>query len=116
VAGFFFVAFGATFTLDVDLVDHPAPMEARSAMADLLYLVARDRMTMYEHLRATFADARSVQVVLDRRRPRRPSEATPAVAERRHRDVREQLDTIGWTVVAIDGGHPHPGTVATSMF
>jgi hypothetical protein len=83
-------------------------------MADLLYLVARDRMSMYEHLRSTFADAPSVQVVLDRRRRlRRPAvEPTVVPAERRHRDVREQLEAVGWTVVAMDGRtrpRPSPG-------
>jgi hypothetical protein len=88
-------------------------MEARPAMAELLYLVARDRMTMYEHLRTTFADAPSVQVVLDRRRRTRRPAAEPArvLVERRHRDVRDQLEAVGWTVVAIDGrGRPRPGT------
>jgi hypothetical protein len=75
-------------------------------MPDLLYVVARDRIDLYEHLRLSFRDVPEVEVVLDRRREQRRQGATEHVPDRRWRNRRQHevtrtLLTLGWTIVRI---------------
>ena len=77
-------------------------------MPELLYVVARDRVDMYEHLRLSFRDVPEVEVVLDRRRDQRRREDGPAYdapdrrrRNRRRHDVTPSLATLGWTLVRV---------------
>jgi hypothetical protein len=75
-------------------------------MADLLFVVARDRQDLYEHLRRAFADTPAVDIVLDRRRTdRRQSSASPPVerrqGERRTRDMTGDVKYLGWALVRL---------------
>jgi hypothetical protein len=76
-------------------------------MPELLYVVARDRVDMYEHLRLSFRDVPEVEVVLDRRREqRRRSTVDHDAPDRRRRnrrrhDVTPSLATLGWTLVRV---------------
>jgi hypothetical protein len=70
-------------------------------MASVLMIVARDHADLYERLRREFDNDRTVSVVLDRRfgERRRVSLAVSADqrrAERRQRDVDEDLRRLGW--------------------
>jgi hypothetical protein len=70
-------------------------------MPSVLMIVARDRTELYERLRQEFANDRAVAVVLDRRygQRRRASLAVTAEqrrAERRRRNVEEELRSLGW--------------------
>jgi hypothetical protein len=70
-------------------------------MASVLMIVARDRADLYDRLRQEFANDRAVAVVLDRRYGQR-RQACVAVtaeqrqAERRHRDIDDDLRRLGW--------------------
>ena len=70
-------------------------------MASVLMIVARDRTELYERLRQEFANDRAVAVVMDRRYGQR-RRATVAVtpeqrrAERRRRDIEDDLRRLGW--------------------
>jgi hypothetical protein len=75
-------------------------------MPDLMYVVARDRVDLYEHLRASFRDVPEVAVVLDRRRQQRRRTDVSYAPERRRRtrrrhDVTRSLLTLGWTLVRV---------------
>jgi hypothetical protein len=75
-------------------------------MPELMYVVARDRMDMYEHLRLSFRDVPEVEVVLDRRREQRRRETVDYTPDRRQRtrrrhDVTPSLTTLGWTLVRV---------------
>lgn len=70
-------------------------------MASVLMIVARDRADLYERLRQEFANDRAVAIVLDRRYGQR-RQASMAVtpeqrrAERRRRDIENDLRRLGW--------------------
>lgn len=73
-----------------------------------LYVVARDRLDLYEELSRTLADQPDAQVILDRRigdRRQRPGARTPdrRQAERRRAQpaVDANLRSLGWTVVRV---------------
>lgn len=81
-----------------------------------LLIVARNRPDLYDQLRQAFAGSESVQVIVDRRsgQDRRSGAKRPAVngfqidrrgpvAERRRRNIEEQLRTIGWALVLRPG-------------
>jgi hypothetical protein len=75
-------------------------------MPELLYVVARDRVDMYEHLRLSFRDVPEVEVVLDRRRDQRRRATVDYSPDRRRRnrrrhDVTPSLVTLGWTLVRV---------------
>jgi hypothetical protein len=76
-------------------------------MPELMYVVARDRVDMYEHLRRSFRDVPEVDVVLDRRHEQRRQNVvedyTPERRRRnrRHHDVTPSLVTLGWTLVRV---------------
>ena len=76
-------------------------------MPELMYVVARDRVDMYEHLRLSFRDVPEVEVVLDRRREQRRQNVVDDYAperrrrNRRHHDVTGSLVTLGWTLVRV---------------
>ena len=70
-------------------------------MARVLMIVARDRTELYERLRKEFANDRAVAVVMDRRyteRRRAIVAVTPEQrrAERRRRDIEDDLRRLGW--------------------
>ena len=73
-----------------------------------LFIVSRDRADLYRYLSQTFADAKNVEVVWDRRageRRRDPSTATPdrRRKERRTRpSVEEDLKKVGYAFIALD--------------
>jgi hypothetical protein len=75
-------------------------------MPELMYVVARDRVDMYEHLRLSFRDVPEVEVVLDRRREQRRRANGTYAPDRRRRnrrrhDVTPSLVTLGWTLVRV---------------
>jgi hypothetical protein len=70
-------------------------------MAAVLMIVARDRADLYERLRKEFKDDRAVAVVLDRRVEDRRRAQLPVSDDRRHadrrrREVADDLRRLGW--------------------
>jgi hypothetical protein len=70
-------------------------------MASVLMIVARDRDDLYERLRKEFANERAVAVVLDRRLGQRRRASLTVTeeqrrAERRRRDIDNDLRRLGW--------------------
>jgi hypothetical protein len=70
-------------------------------MATVLMIVARDHADLYARLRQEFANDRAVAVVLDRRfderrRDRVSVTAEHRRAERRRRDIDDDLRRLGW--------------------
>jgi hypothetical protein len=70
-------------------------------MASVLMIVARDRTELYERLRQEFQNDRAVAVVLDRRFGQRRCArlsvtAEQRCAERRRRDIDDDLRRLGW--------------------
>ncbi len=70
----------------------------------LLFIVARTETKLHWYARSSFADVRSIEVVLDRRQgERRRAEAAPSMerrrSERRRRDIDDRLQRLGWVVV-----------------
>ena len=70
-------------------------------MPAILMIVARDRPDLYDRLRQEFGRDRAVAVVLDRRfGQRRRAEVAISdehrQAERRRRDIDEDLRRLGW--------------------
>lgn len=75
-------------------------------MAELLFVVARERSDLYEHLRRAFADTPAVEIILDRRRGERRQLQTPPPVERRQRerrqrDVSSDVRYLGWALVRL---------------
>jgi hypothetical protein len=76
-------------------------------MAELLFIVARERRDLYDHLRRAFADTPAVEVILDRRvgDERRqqplPQENEQRHRERRVRDVTGDVQSLGWALVRL---------------
>ena len=68
----------------------------------VLYVVARDRVDLYESLRASFTESSRLGIVLDRRTERASERAADAVAERRRLAVDRALRTRGWARVRIE--------------
>jgi len=89
--------------------DRPAPRQRQEdrQVSRHLFIVARDRILLYEQLRRAFAGNQSDQVLLDRRdRERRQGKGEPAIERRRgDRRVRlgidAQLRAIGWSLVVL---------------
>jgi hypothetical protein len=81
--------------------------------AELLIVVPRNNMTLYEHLRRSVAGAPAVKVLVDRRTTDRRSAATRPVADerRRVRTRRIRRGTIspqgGYTVVRFTPNASH---------
>ena len=75
-----------------------------------LLIVARNRAHLYDELKQAYSGNESVQVIVDRRvpgerrqiPPQRGTVAERRRADRRRRDVEEQLKTIGWALVLMD--------------
>ncbi len=73
-----------------------------------LFIVARDKRDLYDHLTRAFARHEAVEVLLDRRSgERRQRQADAPVLERRRADRRrnavdEQIRTFGWALVLVD--------------
>jgi hypothetical protein len=75
-------------------------------MAELLFIVARERQDLYDHLRRAFADTPAVEVILDRRVGERRQHPLPADTERRQRDRRlrdisSDVQGLGWALVRL---------------
>ena len=89
----------------VKVLDIPESLSRRSALRPLkrLFIVAGDRVRMYENLRATFGE----EVILDRRRGERRAQAVEVSEDRRRGerrtrgDVEAELRAFGWTVVHL---------------
>lgn len=80
-----------------------APREQRRSTAQrVLYVVARDRLDLYESLRASFTESPRLAIVLDRRTGRPAERATDAAAERRCLEVDQALRARGWARVRIE--------------
>jgi hypothetical protein len=80
--------------------------------AELLIVVARNNMTLYEHLQRWVAGAPAVQVLVDRRTNDRRSATRPVAAERRRVGTRRiRQGTIaphgGYTVVRFTPNVSH---------
>ena len=58
---------------------------------DLLFIVSRDALDHYEHLKQVFADDKSVTVILDRRWGERPKTSSARDAEPHRADRRSRL-------------------------
>jgi hypothetical protein len=73
-----------------------------------LFIVARDRSDLYRYLSQTFADAESVEVILDRRSIERRDLPSATSADRRRRErrgnqnVEEELRTVGYSFLVLD--------------
>lgn len=70
----------------------------------LLFIVARTETKLHWYAQSSFADAQSIQVVLDRRQGERRRAGAPPSVERRHSDrrqfdVNDRLQRVGWAVV-----------------
>jgi hypothetical protein len=68
----------------------------------VLYVVARDRVDLYESLRASFEESPRLGIVLDRRTTPPAEHAADPVAERRRLAVDHALRTRGWARVRIE--------------
>ena len=73
-----------------------------------VFVVARDRPDLYRYLSQTFADARNVEVIWDRRiEERRRAEDTPP-RDRRQRDRRtrhpadEEIRRVGYVFLIVE--------------
>lgn len=70
----------------------------------LLYVVARDRLSLYDYLTRHFVEEEGVEVILDRRRSQRRSRIQLTESERRTSDRRHPagpdnyLDTLGYLI------------------
>ena len=73
-----------------------------------LFIVSRDRADLYRYLSQTFADARNVEVIWDRRAGERRRDPAPNEPDRRRKDrrsrpsVEEDLKKVGYAFVALD--------------
>ena len=67
----------------------------------VLYVVARDRLDLYESLRSSFTESPRLGIVLDRRHGRPVEPAADVAAERRRLAVDQELRTRGWARVRI---------------
>lgn len=78
----------------------------------LVFIVAPGQRQLYESLRRTFSDDRSVEVILDRRGGQRRQRAEPRPADRRRTERRRDLDAQkrlaarGYAVVAVVAAKP----------
>ena len=89
----------------VKVVDIAEAIRARPMLrlVKRLFIVARDRVRMYENLRATFGE----EVILDRRQGERRAQAMDVSEERRQGErrtrgeVEAELRAFGWTVVHL---------------
>ncbi len=73
-------------------------------MAELLFVVARERPDLYEFLLRAFSDAPEVDVLLDRRLGERRRRHDPCGVERRREERRrnrndDSVSGFGWTLV-----------------
>lgn len=71
-----------------------------SGAAPILFVVARDRPDLLDHLRRHFEDEPAVEVIVDRRR--RTGAAGPpngSGPDRRRLSVARDLQTLGWALV-----------------
>jgi len=76
-------------------------------MAQLVFIVSRQRPKLHEYLEREFADNAEVVVIVDRRlgqRRLREVEASPdrRQVDRRQRLVEERLGALGWAIVWRD--------------
>ena len=85
------------------------PHEDASAPAiKQLLIVARDRQTLYEHVKRTFSDNPSVEVILDRRSAESRTTTRASAPERRRGDKDLRLETdyhlraFGWAIVRLN--------------
>lgn len=72
-----------------------------------LFIVARDRVKLYEYVKRAFAGNDTVEVILDRREGERRREREGRApdrrrGERRRVDVSTQLRALGWAIVVAD--------------
>ena len=73
-----------------------------------LFIVSRDRADLYRYLSQTFADAKNVEVVWDRRAGERRRESTPDAPDRRRNDrrtrpsIEEDLKKVGYAFLVLD--------------
>jgi hypothetical protein len=73
-----------------------------------LFIVSRDRADLYRYLSQTFADAKNVEIVWDRRAGERRRDAITSVPDRRRQDrrtrpsVEEDLKKVGYAFIALD--------------
>ena len=74
----------------------------------LLFIVSRDALDYYEHLKTAFADNRRVAVILDCRSAERRKTPSTRRPERRHADRRsrplidDRLRRQGWAIVRLE--------------
>jgi hypothetical protein len=68
-------------------------------MAREIFVVARDRPDLYRFLSQTFADVRTVEVILDRRSGE--SREAPHPERRTRPRVEEELRSIGYAFIAL---------------
>ena len=73
-------------------------------MPRILFIIAWNDPSLYEHVKAEFAGAAGVSVIRDRRRRDRRRLMLQVPAERRRgdrrtRDISQTLRTLGWVLV-----------------
>jgi hypothetical protein len=72
-----------------------------ATLPSVLMIVARDRAELYDRLSQAFANDRAIAVLLDRWHGQRRSASMTVTAEqrraeRRRRDIEEDLRSLGW--------------------
>jgi uridine kinase len=77
-------------------------------MARFLYVVARDRLDLYDRLQSEFSREDDVRVVVDRRRTERRQTANPHEPDRRRlerrmrRDLDMELRSVGSFITQLE--------------
>ena len=81
-------------------------------MARFLYIIARDRLDLYDRLAAEFGREDDVKVVVDRRRAERRQSPGSREPDRRRSDRRERRDldmelrSVGSFITRVDDRNP----------
>lgn len=93
-------------------IDHPneAPPNQKGdrAVSKQLFIIARNRLKLYQYVKRAFQGNESVEVILDRRVGERRRQTGGRSPERRQadrrgrRDVDNQLRALGWAIVLQD--------------
>ncbi|MBI4636788.1 MAG: hypothetical protein HY727_10615 [Candidatus Rokubacteria bacterium] len=76
-------------------------------MEELLFIVARDQSSLYNHLTREFSAEENVHVILDRRQSQRRRQQSAEAAERRCAERRSQaqvdaqLRSLGYAILRV---------------
>jgi hypothetical protein len=88
------------------------PLTKSASRQDLLFIVSRDAVDHYVHLKGAFADTKRVTIILDRRRGERRKTSSARAAGRHQADRRsrplidDRVRRQGWAIVWIPSNAP----------